>query len=266
MPPTAPSPGYLRLAGRNRLNSRKWLARPRKVADPRLRLICFPHIGGGASAFHAWADLLPPDAELCAVRFPGRENRLEERPLDDMSTLLDGLEAALEPLLDRPFVLFGHCSGSIVAFELARRLRAAGKPQPALLIASSIEAPSVRDIAAPLHLLPRDALFARVGEFGGLAPEVLGDPEMMDMFEAIIRADYRLIERACYVAEPPLDVPITVIGGRGDRFVSFASMAAWHSETTGRFSIHMLTTGHFVLDGAAEVVAGLLADLEGATS
>lgn len=257
-----PSSGYLRLAGGNRHAHRKWVARPRKVADPALRVICFPHIAGGASLYNAWADRLPENTELCAVRLPGRENRLEEPPIEDMSALLDALDGALAPLLDRPYVLFGHCSGSVMAFELARRLRAAGKRMPELLIASSIEAPAVRVIPDPMHLLSREELFTRFANYGGIAPDVLNDPEMMDMFEPVIRADYRLIERVVYRPEPPLGIPVTVIGGTDDRFVGYESLAAWRSETSERFSLHLLKTGHFVLDEAVGLVAGLLHDLE----
>lgn len=265
-PPTtaaqALSPGYLRLAGHNRLTHRKWLSRPRKTADPALRVICFPHIGGGAALYNAWADRLPPDVELCAVRLPGRENRLDEPPIDEMSALLDGLEAALAPVTDRPYVLFGHCSGSLVAFELARRLRSDGKPMPALLIASSVEAPAVRVVPEPMHLLPREELFTRFADYGGIAPEVLDDSEMMGMFEPVIRADYRLIERAAYRDEPPLGIPLAVIGGLDDPFVSYESLAAWRFETTESFSLQLLKTGHFVLEEAIGTVVGLLNDLE----
>jgi surfactin synthase thioesterase subunit len=257
-----PSAGYLRLAGRNRLTHRTWLVRPRRVADPELRIVCLPHIGGGASLYHAWAEAMPDDVELCAVRLPGRENRLDEQPIDEMSALLDGLEAALAAVFDRPYVLFGHCSGSLVAFHLVRRLRAAGKPLPVLLIVSSIEAPAVRVVPDPMHVLPRAELFRRFADYGGIAPEVLDDPDMMEMFEPAIRADYRLIERAGYASEPPLGIPLTVIGGLHDPFVSYESMTAWRAETAERFSLHLLKTGHFVLEESAGLVAGLLNDLQ----
>ena len=53
-----------------------WISRPVPIAKPRLRLFCFPHAGSGAAQFRPWADLMPPDVELCAVRLPGRETRL----------------------------------------------------------------------------------------------------------------------------------------------------------------------------------------------
>ena len=261
-PGRPPTTGFLRLASRDRLTHRRWFSRPCRVADPRLRLVCFPHIAGGAALYHAWAERLPPDVELCAVRLPGRENRLDEPFIDELAVLLDGLESALDPLLDRPYALFGHCSGSFMAFHLARRMRAVGKRAPSLLIASSIEAPAVRVVTDPMHLLPRAELLERFADYGGISRKVLDDPGLTDLFEPVIRADYRLVERIHYRSEPPLGIPLTVLGGLHDPFVEYGALAAWRSETTERFSLHLLRTGHFVLEEAVGLVAELLDDRE----
>ncbi len=232
-----------------------WVARPRRAAVPALRLICFPHVGAGGATFNPWLDLLPADVELCAIRFPGRENRLREPLVDDWRELLDGLEPAIAPLLDVPFAVVGHCSGSVLAYEYARRLVAADGPRPAMVVLSSAPAPAVRQIDDPLHLLPRQELLERVIEFGGMAKEILDDPELMDMFERILRADYRVIERLDYSAGGPLPVPITVLGGRRDEFVSCADLAAWSAETTQEFSLHLLDAGHYILTEAGALVA-----------
>ncbi|MEV6596758.1 alpha/beta fold hydrolase [Actinoplanes sp. NPDC051346] len=239
-----------------RLPGDRWLARPRPVPDPALRVIAIPHVGGGGAAFNVWRDQLPPGVELCAVRLPGRENRLSEPPVEDLETLLELLEPALRPVLDRPFVLVGHSSGSVIAFELARRLRARGAPQPAMLVVSAADAPRRRKVA-DLHLLPQEALLRRVADFGGMAPAVLDDADLMAVFERIIRADYRITELARYVPEPPLDVPVTVIGGRHDPFVDRGAMADWAQETTRDFTLHLIDAGHFLLPDAGPLLADL---------
>ncbi|MER6345326.1 thioesterase II family protein [Streptomyces sp. NPDC001595] len=242
---------------RGLLASKRWVVRPRRVADPGLRVFCLPHAGAGAAAFTPWAGHLLPDAELCAIRFPGRENRIDETPFEDLPSLITALEQAIVPLIDRPFVLAGHCSGSVVALELAHRLRGNGRALPAALFVSSIAGPARRTSEA-IHLLPREAFFDRVAQYGGIDSAVLADPEVMDVFEATLRADFRLVEESRHVSEEPLPVPIVAVGGRSDPFVTFDGLSAWREATSEAFSLHHVDAGHFVLDQVMEQITDAL--------
>ncbi|MGF0176743.1 thioesterase II family protein [Streptomyces sp. Marseille-Q5077] len=242
---------------RGLLTSKRWVVRPQRVADPRIRVFCFPHAGAGAAAFTPWAKSLLPDAELCAIRLPGRENRIDEAPFEDLGLLVDELRRAVGPLTDRPFLFVGHCSGSLVAWELARRMRDEGAALPTALYVSSIAGPGRRS-SESIHLLPREAFFERVAQYGGIDPSVLDDPEVMEVFETTIRADFRTVEESRYVPTEPLGVPIVAVGGKDDPFVTFEDLAAWRAETSEAFSLHHIDAGHFVLDPTMErVVSGL---------
>ncbi|GAB3892835.1 alpha/beta fold hydrolase [Kibdelosporangium lantanae] len=232
----------------------RWVARPRPTDDARLRMFCFPHVGAGGAAFNSWLDKLPSDVDVCAIRLPGRENRLREPLMDDWRAVMAGVQEALEPMLDLPFVVVGHCSGSVLAYEFARRLTVS----PEMVILSSTDGPSVRRIDDPLHVLSQRELLERVVEFGGMNKQVLDDPDLMAMFERILRADYQVIERLEYTPGAPLDTPITVIGGRNDEFVTAQGMAAWAEATTREFSLHLVDAGHYILAEAGALVADIV--------
>ena len=236
----------------------RWLARPRRAHETTSRMFCVPHVGAGAAAFNPWIPLLPAEVELCGVRLPGRESRLREPLAQDWREVVDSLQEAVTPLLDLPYVLLGHCSGSVLTYELARRLVDAGNRAPEIVVLSSAPGPSARRIDEPLHLLPHQELLEQVVAFGGMPAEILDDPELMTMFEPILRADYRVIERLEYSTGKPLDAPITVIGGKHDEFVSEESMAAWATETSREFSLHLLDAGHYILNEAGPLVADVV--------
>jgi surfactin synthase thioesterase subunit len=85
-------------------------------------LVCFPHAGGSSSIFSTWAESLPEDIEVVTVNLPGRDARISEASIDDLPTLVDELTSALQTLSQVPLFFFGHSFGSVVAFEVAKRI------------------------------------------------------------------------------------------------------------------------------------------------
>ena len=53
----------------------------------RLRLICLPPAGGGASRYRDWPAHLPNDVEVVSVQLSARENRFDELPFESMEQL-----------------------------------------------------------------------------------------------------------------------------------------------------------------------------------
>jgi surfactin synthase thioesterase subunit len=104
-----------------------WILAPKPVTRPRVGLFYLPHAGGSATAYHAWPADLPDDVEVAAVQLPGRTYRIKEDPFFRMDPLIEALIAALEPYLDRPFVMLGHSLGALTAFEVVRRLQIDGQ-------------------------------------------------------------------------------------------------------------------------------------------
>ena len=108
-------------------------------AEPRARLVCFPHAGGGAHAFATWGELLPEWVEVHAVAYAGRGPRLKEPFAEDWRSLIAECAAAVRTVADRPVALFGHSFGATVAVSLLFN---------GLLFAASDEADAVPVLAA----------------------------------------------------------------------------------------------------------------------
>src|SRR3954467_11133805 len=113
---------------------------PRRGAA--LRLICFPYAGGSSNIFRKWPVQLPEFVELVCVDPPGRAMACQSQPVHRATVLADIVAMSLDPWLDRPFALFGHSNGALLAVEVARRLGRAGRA-PALFVASAKAAPSL---------------------------------------------------------------------------------------------------------------------------
>ena len=231
-----------------------WLPylRPRPAA--RLTLFCFHHAGGAASAFRGFHEGLP-DVEVAAVQLPGREARMREALVEDMTRIVPRVADALAGSMTRPFALFGHSMGALVAFELCRELRRRKAPAPVHLFASAAPAPHILDTDGT-HLRSEAGLIERLRELGGVSEAVLAERELMAMVLPIFRADAAMTETRVYTEEAPLDVPITALCGTEDEKSKRADLEGWQQHTRGPFALHMVPGGHMFLQTArAEVLA-----------
>lgn len=228
-------------------STRSWVARRGPREASRVRLFCIPYEGAGPSVFRTWPDELPAWVDICAVQLPGREDRLRERAFDRLGPLVAELAAALGPLLDLPFTLFGHGVGALIGFELARELRRAGQPGPVGLFVSGRRAPQLADPNPPLHGLGDAALVAELERRGGIAAQVVRDAELLRVTLATLRADLALGETYQYQPEEPLACGIWAFGGHLDAEVSTRDLGAWSEQTRGCFAVHLLPGDHFFL-------------------
>lgn len=240
-----------------------WVQRPRPRPHALLRLFCFPHAGGGASAFRAWGDSLPAEVEVCPVQLPGREQRMGEPAYDRIEPLVEALSAALLPYEDLPAAFLGHSNGALIAFELARRLRREGRHLPVHLFATGRRAPDVPSNRPDVAHLPDPEFLAEMRELGGTPDEVLENAELVRILLPLLRADVALNEAYRFAEEAPLPCPITAYGGLGDPKAPREAVQAWERHTSGGFAARFFPGDHFFVFGAQRdlVLRTLSADL-----
>ena len=213
------------------------------------RLFCFPHAGGGAVFFRPWRRLLAPGVDVRPVVLPGRESRVRELPYRRVEQVLDPLCAALRPYLDRPYVLFGHSLGAVLAYEVARRLSAGPGRAPALLLVSGRRAPHLPTTRRLFCTLPDAEFLTALGGLGGTPPEVLDAPELVRLLLPTLRCDFELNEYYRPLPGPGLDCPVAAYMGADDPEVDRPELLGWHRETTGEFTMRVFPGDHFYLKG-----------------
>lgn len=242
--------------------SGSWFPPQRPEGRSLVQLFCLPWAGGGASAYRAWTRTMPEEIEVCPVQLPGREERWSEPPFRRAEPCIEALTVAIASRLERPYALFGHSMGALLAFELARSLRRRGLRPPVRLFVAAHRAPSVPARRPPASTGSHGELVAELRRLGGTSEEVLSHPEMMRLVLPLYRADTALCEGWRPASEPRLDVSITAFGGESDPEVTPADLAAWREETGSEFRLHLFPGGHFFLhDAGGELTRRLAAEL-----
>src|SRR5437899_6413733 len=114
----------------------RWLRPADGDRDAATRLFLFHHSGGSAAMYREWLPLLPSDVDGRCVQLPGRQERRDEIPYTRLAPLVAALVDVLGAELDgRPFALFGHSMGALLAYRVAVELARDGRG-PALVAAS----------------------------------------------------------------------------------------------------------------------------------
>jgi surfactin synthase thioesterase subunit len=196
--------------------------------------------------------------EVLAVQYPGRQDRRRETPLTTIHALADHVHQALSLRPDLPLVLFGHSMGAVVAYEVARRREAAGRPAARLIVSGRRAPAALPDTARPLHTMDDAAIIDEIRRLDGSASAVLGDPDLMAAALPSLRADYRAIETYRADQDQTVSCPITALTGDDDPKTPVTAAADWSHRTTGAFDLQVLPGGHFYLIDQMPTVIDIL--------
>ncbi|MBD9723943.1 thioesterase II family protein [Streptomyces caniscabiei] len=239
------------------VNSGPWLRNYRPAPDAPVRLLCLPHAGGSASAYHPMALALAPAADVLAAQYPGRQDRYAEPPASSVRELAERIAEAVSGDDDRPLALFGHSMGALVAYEVALALQTAGRP-PARLFVSGRRAPSTPWTGPRLHLGSDAELLRAVRRLGGTDGQVFEDEELVQLVLPALRGDYRALETYEPRPDDRLSCPLTVLTGDADPVTPVADARAWAGHTDGPTELCVFPGGHFYLNERPEEVVGVV--------
>ncbi|MEU8346263.1 Surfactin synthase thioesterase subunit [Actinomadura meyerae] len=236
----------------------RWLRRFHPAPDARVRLVCFPHAGGSASAFHWLSERLAPQVEVLAVQYPGRQDRRHEPLVDDVLALARSAYETVAGLGGEPPALFGHSMGATLAYEVARLLEHEAGVRPRALFVSGRRAPS-RIRPERVRFGDDEALVAELNRLSGTDLRVLGDEEMRRLVLPVVRADYTAIERYRRPPGPDPTCPLWVLAGDADPLTTLDEAGDWERHTTAGATLRVFPGGHFFIDRHQREIGDLVA-------
>lgn len=218
----------------------RWFLYP-DLTDADVVLFCFPHSGGGATAYKDWLSALPQSIAVRPLQPPGRESRLGEPAELDIGEMAEVIS-----LESRPFALYGHSLGGLVAYEVARELMRRGAALPEHLFIGACRSPArAVEQAASLMALSDVDFVQTVLDMGGTPEEVRREPFLVELMVRLLRADFSWMAEHTVAPVPILPMPVVGIAGLADTVVDPAEMTGWAAVTSASFTLHTVPGGHF---------------------
>ncbi len=246
------------------LRDNLWFAGYRPRPEAKVRVLCFPHAGSSAAAFAQWQTKLPVEIEVCPIEYPGRGSRRSERPFVRVLPLVSAITTDLLRATEKPYAMFGHSMGALIAFELLRLVERNRCSAPVGLFVAGCRGPSLPPRRRPIYALPDDEFISEIKALRGTPDEILRNPEMMQLVLPVLRADMELADTYAYRAAAPSLCRLFTYGGSSDTETLPEELGAWALETDDGCVTRMYPGDHFFLrTSESAVLCNLATDLLG---
>jgi len=233
----------------------------------RNRIIAFPFAGGNTFSFQGIEKFIPEQFEWVTLELPGRGDRFGEDLLSTTKEVVNDLFNQLKPLIRDGFYMFyGHSMGTLLAYELTKKLIKLKMPLPSCLYVTGRGAPSKLE-KEKLADLPFELFWKKIDEMGGLPKEVLQNEHLLELYYPILKSDFKMIESYEYQKlVSPLPVPIHVcLGekevGEAKNKISITQVKKWGDETIFPVVPEFLEGDHFFILKQPQVIAQKISDV-----
>lgn len=211
-----------------------------------MNVFCLPFAGGNQYSYLDYKKIEPDSLNFIFIEIPGRSRRIGEKLLTNLHDIAEDVFYQIKNNLKTPYAIYGHSMGSILGYLITQRIVQENLNPPKHLFFSGAMAPSLRDKHIIKHDLPRKEFFEKIRTLGGSPEEVLNNDALMDIFEPILRSDFRAVETYKYKQSSLLNIPITVMIGIDENITKSEAMA-WGKETQASIEVIEFTGNHFFI-------------------
>jgi surfactin synthase thioesterase subunit len=216
------------------------------MSEQPLTLLSVAHAGASITAYTPLASRLGEGVLFHGAELPGHGRRMREPLLISIEAMAQDVLATTRHLLHGPYALFGHSMGALVVHALALAIRSAGLPSPRRVFVSGCSAPGRSQLPPDIARWDGESFWHFLGQYNGVPAEFMAYPELLEIFEPILRADFQAVTSYHPPTAPPLDAPFTVLYGQQDS-VSGEELALWQAVTSRPLECCPFPGGHFYL-------------------
>lgn len=231
----------------------------RESKDCKAQLYIIPHAGGNYSQFLSWNNYINPELETVFLELPYRgsnfnEKNYQENPINWQKFIDESFDIISDQ--EAPAIFFGHSFGSLIAFELIKKLERIKNFKNTVLITSACFAPTAQNLKnlEPISQLNDHALLNRIKKFGAITDELMENHELSSYFVKVLRSDLSMMENFVSMDNLALNCPIYTYLGIDDPVYSIEQMEDWKVFTHNKFQLKVFPSDHFYVLKEVKVV------------
>ncbi|WP_268225843.1 thioesterase II family protein [Sinomicrobium oceani] len=207
--------------------------------------------GGNCYSFQFLTPLLK-NFSVIPLELPGRGNRIDEKFKKNMTEATKDIYNQILPKLDcTDFVIYGHSLGAILALRVTYMLEQINK-SPSAIFVSGNAGPNIK--VKKRSSLKDEDLIEELIYLGGAPEVVLKNPDFLNYFLPILRADLKIAENVTHF-EASVNSPIFAMMGDTEENVS--QISNWATFTKNTFKYQIFKGGHFFIHKYPSEIANI---------
>ncbi|MGE7621663.1 thioesterase II family protein [Viridibacillus sp. NPDC096237] len=212
-----------------------------------MKVVMLPCAGGNSMMFQNISALLAESMQTYALDYPGHGRRIQLPLLNSLREIADDILEEMSKIgifNGEPYVLLGYSMGSIICYEITRRLIEKGMPVPKHLFLSA-SATVHMEQREPITSIPEEELYTYLKELGGTSNELLDNKEFQNFYFPIIKADLIALSKYQADSTPKLPISATIMYGSEDKYTK-EEIYAWENYIRS-CSFKEIMGGHFFI-------------------
>ena len=219
-------------------------------------IFTIPYAGGNKFSFKKYDLFLKNSFDIYHLELAGRGERFSEDLITDIYEVVDDLFNQIKDNIYGEYILYGHSLGGLLGYLLILILEEKGLPIPSNFIVSGRANPAMKP---PLirYNLPKDNFIRSLKQLGGMPSEFFNHPELFDLFEPILRADFELVEKFDFIENRKINSKISVLYGKDESF-SRNEAKKWKNFSYQNIDFHKFNGGHFFIFDHIEEICKII--------
>lgn len=231
----------------NKIENR-WIAHDVQNEEAAINFICFPYAGGSPSVFAPWKTEIPNSINFLPVLYPSRELRKNDPMPETIDDFVEEFVDQTMGLYEKDFILFGHCTGTLIAYKVLLEVRKRTGKEPICLIASGSESlrfSMSRERKLGKKVLEDNALINQMLKYELVDPDTARSIIFQKYYLPIYQMDLRMLCTYEYIENEPLQCPIHVLYGDEDHTVREEALKDWKLFSKGPVTFKTFAGKHF---------------------
>lgn len=222
------------------------------------KLFCFPYAGGSASMYHPFKSRIKKNIELYPIELAGKGSRMNESFNNNFDELInDAVNGILSNGDLDSFALFGYSLGGLIAYEVALKLYFKYKLKPKIIFYAACPPTHIPSEHRYMYEQNDHTFIHELMKLGGMAPEIINDPEMLELFLPILRADFKMIKEYDYTKRMP-QLPVDIVALYSDEENKDGRIWEWERSTSNTCEFIRFQGGHFFINQHYEEIIEII--------